>query len=397
MANALVDIIKAGDRDALNAYLLNQQIGGDQSGMSLNSQPNNALTALVRGQTQPQIQPPVQPRVQPSDGMQPLNTIRASSGEYITPSGERSIAPVGFGAQQQPPQFRGTPVDVAGQGKGYMQPDGTIVGINAAGQKFTVNPAGTAAATQAQQDAMLKRQQMQAQIADTLAQTQQRRAAVSGEGVQKPVFNADAGGYVYPPSPENPQGKFVPVSGFSAGGNKPLTEFQGKAALFGSRAAAASDLIDKVGAGEAGAAKTLQYWQDVPLAGRAANVMASPQAQSLAQAQRDFVNAVMRLESGATISPSEFANASQQYFPQPGDSPQVIAQKKNNREMAIEGLSKLAGPSGSEFVKTQRSAAQQPGGLTGAIPHPQDTVAVQWAKANPSDPRAARILQLAGG
>lgn len=371
---------------------------------------NNSLIDLIRqtsiqrrnasgftGDDAGDFQAPMSGQPISSYSPQPMNTIRTSSGQYITPSGGESATPVQFASAPAQPQFKGTPVDVAGQGRGYMQPDGSIVGINAAGQKFSVNPAGTEAMKQAQIDQQLKREAMKAQIADTLAQTQQRQAAFSGEGVQKPVFNADAGGYVYPPSPENPQGKFVPVSGFAAGGNKPLTEFQGKAALFGSRAAAASDLIDKVGPAEAGSAKTLQYWQDIPLAGRAANVMASPQAQSLAQAQRDFVNAVMRLESGATISPSEFANASQQYFPQPGDSPQVIAQKKNNREMAIEGLSKLAGPSGGEFVRTQRAAAQQPGGVSGTIPHPQDTVAVQWAKANPSDPRAARILQLAGG
>ena len=169
MANALVNIIKAGDRDALNAYLLNQGIGGDQSGVSLNGQPNNALTALVRGQS---MRPQAQHQMS-SDGMQPLNTIRTSSGQYLTPGGDRSDAPVGFAAQNTP-QFHGTPVDVMGQGKGYMQPDGSIVGVNAAGQRFSVNPAGTDAAQQAKIDQQLKRQAMQAQIADTLAQTNQR-------------------------------------------------------------------------------------------------------------------------------------------------------------------------------------------------------------------------------
>jgi len=35
------------------------------------------------------------------------------------------------------------------------------------------------------------------------------------------------------------------------------------------------------------------------------------------QAKKNFVNAVLRLESGAVISPSEFTNADKQYFPQP--------------------------------------------------------------------------------
>ncbi len=70
----------------------------------------------------------------------------------------------------------------------------------------------------------------------------------------------------------------------------------------------------------------------------------SPKQQQIEQAQRDFVNAVLRQESGAVISPSEFDNAQKQYFPQPGDSQAVIKQKARNRETAIRGLEIAAGP-----------------------------------------------------
>jgi hypothetical protein len=50
------------------------------------------------------------------------------------------------------------------------------------------------------------------------------------------------------------------------------------------------------------------------------------------------VNAVLRRESGAVISPEEFANAERQYFPQIGDSRPVIEQKARNRRAAIEGM-----------------------------------------------------------
>lgn len=49
------------------------------------------------------------------------------------------------------------------------------------------------------------------------------------------------------------------------------------------------------------------------------------------QAERNFVNSVLRRESGAAISASEFENAEQQYFPRPGDSEAVISQKRENR------------------------------------------------------------------
>jgi hypothetical protein len=78
--------------------------------------------------------------------------------------------------------------------------------------------------------------------------------------------------------------------------------------------------------------------------GRYPNVMQSTDRQLVEQAKRDFVNAVLRRESGAVINPSEFANAERQYFPQPGDSKEVIAQKRRNRETALHAFYRAAGP-----------------------------------------------------
>jgi hypothetical protein len=61
------------------------------------------------------------------------------------------------------------------------------------------------------------------------------------------------------------------------------------------------------------------------------------------QAERNFVNAVLRRESGAAISPSEFSNAEQQYFPRAGDTPEVLKQKKANRELVMQSLTREAG------------------------------------------------------
>lgn len=73
------------------------------------------------------------------------------------------------------------------------------------------------------------------------------------------------------------------------------------------------------------------------------NAIASSDRQKALQAQRNFVNAVLRRESGAVISDSEFQNAQRQYFPQPGDGPEVISQKRVNRMQAIEGMMTGAG------------------------------------------------------
>jgi len=75
------------------------------------------------------------------------------------------------------------------------------------------------------------------------------------------------------------------------------------------------------------------------------NFLTSNERKLAEQAQRDFVNAILRRESGAAIAESEFQNAARQYFPQPGDTPEVIEQKRRNREIAIQGVARAAGPS----------------------------------------------------
>jgi hypothetical protein len=76
--------------------------------------------------------------------------------------------------------------------------------------------------------------------------------------------------------------------------------------------------------------------------------------QATDQARRNFVTAVLRKESGAVISPSEFAGEAQKYFPQPGDADSVIKQKQNARELAIKALEVQAGP-GAKFIKEDSS------------------------------------------
>lgn len=62
------------------------------------------------------------------------------------------------------------------------------------------------------------------------------------------------------------------------------------------------------------------------------------------QAQGDFTTAKLRQESGAVISPSEFSTDKELYYPQVGDSPEVLAQKAANREAILRGMQRQAGP-----------------------------------------------------
>jgi hypothetical protein len=82
----------------------------------------------------------------------------------------------------------------------------------------------------------------------------------------------------------------------------------------------------------------------------------SPEQQQVMQARINFITAILRKESGAAISASEFATAEKNYFPKPGDDAAAIAQKQQARRTAIRAMEIQAGP-----------GAKQMGGA-GAIP-----------------------------
>lgn len=73
----------------------------------------------------------------------------------------------------------------------------------------------------------------------------------------------------------------------------------------------------------------------IPLVGE---LVASEGARVYNRAQRDFVTAQLRKESGAAISEGEFRVEAQKYFPQPGDTPAVIELKRQARQRAIQGM-----------------------------------------------------------
>jgi hypothetical protein len=119
-----------------------------------------------------------------------------------------------------------------------------------------------------------------------------------------------------------------------------MTEGQANAALYADRIRAAEKVIAENET--AGLSLVDKGLSAVPVLG---NKMVSEGYQLYEQARRDFINAVLRRESGAVISDAEFANAEKQYFPQPGDKPEVLKQKANNRRIALEGISRAAGSS----------------------------------------------------
>jgi hypothetical protein len=79
------------------------------------------------------------------------------------------------------------------------------------------------------------------------------------------------------------------------------------------------------------------------------------------QAERNFINAILRRESGAAISEQEFKNAENQYFPRPGDDIDTIAQKKANRLQSMAALKAEAGKALEQIPLISTSELMKPG------------------------------------
>jgi hypothetical protein len=166
---------------------------------------------------------------------------------------------------------------------------------------------------------------------------------------------------------------------------KPLTEFQGKATGYAARMLQANDILSSIGQnGRIQPGEIKRTLLGIPLVGnflgRQANFTQSEAQQQIEQAQLNFVNALLRQESGASIQSPEFESATRQYFPQPGDKDLVLKQKAQNRAVAIKALEIEAGPGLQRMQKAQKL----------------DNDALTWANANPNDPRSAAIKQKLG-
>ena len=114
--------------------------------------------------------------------------------------------------------------------------------------------------------------------------------------------------------------------------NGPLNDVQSKSLLFGSQIQQANNVLD-----------SLNDVKSVPGAdgkytGAVRNMLTGDDQQKLSQAKRSFAGALLRRESGAAIAQKEYDDVDQRYFPQVGDSPAVIEQKRQARLLAQEGI-----------------------------------------------------------
>lgn len=101
-----------------------------------------------------------------------------------------------------------------------------------------------------------------------------------------------------------------------------------------------------------------------PVPRGATNWAVSKEYKQYEQAKSQFITAMLRRESGAAIAIEEFNRYDREFFPQVGDDAEVIKQKRDMRNVAIEGMKKGAGPvySGPKLPEAAPFTPQQGGG-----------------------------------
>ena len=119
-------------------------------------------------------------------------------------------------------------------------------------------------------------------------------------------------------------------------------------------------------------------WSDVPIVG---NYGKTAEYQTAKRAASEFLAVILRKDTGAAVTPAEFALYGPMYLPEPGDTPQVVEAKRAARERALSSLKlglgtarPLADEIDQQFAVEQEqkaAPAAQPGGAPAtAAPDP---------------------------
>lgn len=173
----------------------------------------------------------------------------------------------------------------------------------------------------------------------------------------------------------NPDGSGAAGGAGGAAGAPKLTEGQSKDLVYLKRGDEANKLLETMAGnltasggqqGARGAADV--FLRGLPGVGESAavNSLVSAPRQQAEQAAREFLAAVLRKDTGAAITSQEFDIYGQTYLPQPGDSPAVLRQKANSRQVALDAIATGLGPDRAAIARPAAGSAAQAFG--GAAP-----------------------------
>lgn len=163
-----------------------------------------------------------------------------------------------------------------------------------------------------------------------------------------------------------PDGQLRIVQGAGAGGisGNPFTEGQGKDIVYSTRAKGALDALEPV----ADALTSLpSRAAEYDPTGLVRSRVQSPEFQVAKQAGDEFLNAILRKDTGAAITPAEQELYGKNYLPQPGDGPQVLEAKRAARSRAIAAIE--AGMSPAQMIAQEKglTAAGSPPPAGGTV------------------------------
>jgi hypothetical protein len=149
------------------------------------------------------------------------------------------------------------------------------------------------------------------------------------------------------PSTGATQDSGLRVTEIAKGKDKKFTEGQEVSYNYANRMTEATGIIDILEGGGFTPDLSTKMTEAIPFG--LGKFVQTPEEQKYLQASQDWIRAKLRKESGAVIGEDEMKAEFVTYFPQPGDTPELIEQKKKARETATKGMAKQSGREG-EFT-----------------------------------------------
>ena len=128
--------------------------------------------------------------------------------------------------------------------------------------------------------------------------------------------------------------RMVQGAGAAAAGAKPFTEGQSKDIVFATRAEGALASLDPIANALTSRGEVAADWLPMGLGGG----MQTDEYQVAKTAGDEFLQAILRKDTGAAITTQEQALYGETYLPRPGDSPARLQYKQEARKRAVEAL-----------------------------------------------------------
>jgi len=176
-----------------------------------------------------------------------------------------------------------------------------------------------------------------------------------------PVAGVDAQGnpVFFQPDKGGGQPAIIPGVAPTPREEKAPTESQAKSQTFYSQMTTANQELDNVGKQGYDPTKiTTQI--ETSLAGTPFSAAVSPKAQQARQAQEQWAESFLRVKTGAAATQGEVDRNVRTFFPQVGDSPQVIEQKARARKQAEKDVLQMTKPEYARQIMPKNESMPAP-------------------------------------